>query len=99
VHCDGDDEGPPRRAIVLTLAAWAHICRRHPELAGYRREILLVVAAPSVVERDRRHRQRWRFYRAGLGPSRWLAVIVDFDFTDDPARIVTAHGFRKERPR
>lgn len=62
-----------------------------------RDDILQVVRAPDATTRDRRHAQRWRFYRLGLGPSRWLVVVVDF--TEDPARIVTAHGFRKEHPR
>lgn len=87
----------PARAIVLTPEGWAHIRRRHPELTGYRDDIVQVVAAPDATTRDRRYPQRWRFYRLGLGPSRWLAVVVDF--AEDPARIVTAHGFRKEHPR
>jgi hypothetical protein len=92
-----DAEQPPERAIRLTPTVWAHICRRHPELVEYRDDILLVVKAPEVTKRDRRFQHRWRFYRSRVGPSRWLAVVVDF--TEDPARIVTAHGFRKERPR
>jgi hypothetical protein len=72
-------------------------CDRHPEIATFREDILLVVTAPEATRRDRRYPARWRFYRSDLGPSRWLAVVVDF--TEDPARIVTAHGFRKEHPR
>lgn len=88
---------PPDGEILLTPAAWAHICRRHPELASFRDDILLAVSSPEKTTRDHRHAARWRFYRSGAGPSRWLAVVVDF--TEDPARIVTAHGFRKEHPR
>jgi hypothetical protein len=36
------------------------------------------------------------FYRHGVGPSRRLRAIVDFN--QSPARIVTAFGFRKEHP-
>lgn len=90
-------EGPPHGEIELTPATWAHIRRRHPEMACFRQEILTVARTPEVVRRDRRHRNRWRLYRSGVGPSRWLAVVVDF--TQEPARIVTAHGFRKEHPR
>ena len=88
---------PPACEIVLTPEAWAHNCRRHPELAERRDDVLTVVRASDVTTRDRRYPYRWRFYGLGVGPSRWLAVVVDF--TEDPARIVTAHGFRKERPR
>jgi len=66
-------------------------------MASYRDEILRVARMPAVARRDWRYRNRWRFYQSELGPSRWLAVVVDFD--QDPARIVTAHGFRKEHPR
>lgn len=92
-----ETDQPPERKIVLTPSAWAHICRRHPELATFRDDILRAVNAPEVTMRDDRHAARWRFYRSDAGPSRWLAVVVDFD--EDPARIVTAHGFRKEHPR
>ena len=92
-----DADQPPERQIVLTAHAWAHICDRHPELAAFRDDVLLAISAPETTTRDLRYPARWRFYRSGVGPSRWLAVVVDF--TEDPARIVTAHGFRKEHPR
>jgi len=92
-----DTDQPPEREIALTPEAWAHICDRHPEVARFREDVLLTVSAPEATTRDRRYLARWRFYRSGVGPSRWLAVVVDF--TEDPARIVTAHGFRKEHPR
>jgi hypothetical protein len=92
-----ETDQPPEREIVLTPNAWAHICRRHPELAAFHDDILLVVNALEAIVRDHRYAARWRFYRPGVGPSRWLAVVVDF--AEDPARIVTAHGFRKEHPR
>ncbi len=88
---------PPEHEIVLTPEAWVHIYRRHPELAAFRDDILLAVTAPEMTTGDHRYPARWWFYRSGVGPSRWLAVVVDF--TEDPARIVTAHGFRKEHPR
>jgi hypothetical protein len=92
-----DTERPPERDITLTSEAWLHIWQRHPELIACRDDILLVTTAHEVATRDRRYPNRWRLYRSGVGPSRWLAVVVDF--TVDPARIVTAYGFRKERPR
>ena len=92
-----DSDQPPEREIVLTPNGWKHICRRHPELAAFHDDILLAVSAPETTTRDRRYPARWRLYRSGVGPSRWHAVVVDF--TEDPARIVTAHGFRKEHPR
>jgi hypothetical protein len=39
---------------------------------------------------------RERSWRRGLGPSRWLLVVVDFG--GQPARVVTAFGNRKDPP-
>jgi len=41
-------------------------------------------------------RERFYFYRFGLGPSRWLAVVVDY--STSPARVVTAFGHRFDPP-
>jgi hypothetical protein len=86
---------PSGDVVVLTAATWGHIVRQHPEMAIYRCEILETVASPHVMLADPEFR-RQRFYRSGVGPSRWLRAIVDFGHR--PAQIVTAFGFRKERP-
>ena len=39
---------------------------------------------------------RERYYGRGLGPSRWLFAVIDFN--EVPARIVTAYGHRKDPP-
>jgi len=80
-------------SIVLTASSWRHIYSRHPEMAGYLREVLETVVAPDVVCDDPRP-GRLRYYRLGIGPSKWLRAVVDFN--TEPARIVTAHGHRKE---
>jgi len=41
-----ETDRPPEREIVLTPNAWAHICRRHPELAAFRDDILRAADAP-----------------------------------------------------
>lgn len=59
-------------------------------------EIMLTATAPEIALDDPRP-GRMRHFRAKLGPSQWLRVIVDF--TQQPPRIVTAHGYRKEHPK
>ncbi len=86
---------PDGDAVVLTATAWRHISDEHPDIAPYRNEVLATIAEPDAVTSDPRP-GRQRFYRHGVGPSRWLRVIVDFN--RNPARVVTAFGFRKEHP-
>lgn len=86
---------PHGDVVELTSASWTHIVSSHPEMAIYRSEILETVASPHVIKDDP-ELKRQRFYRSGIGPSRWLRVIVDF--SHKPALIVTAFGFRKEHP-
>jgi hypothetical protein len=86
---------PEGDTVVLTATAWAHIADEHPDIAPFRDEVLETIAEPDAVADDPRP-GRQRFYRHGIGPSRWLRVIVDFN--QSPARVVTAFGFRKEHP-
>jgi hypothetical protein len=67
----------------------------HAELALYQDEIIATVRAPGHRSTDSRH-GRERYHRIGLGPSRWLFAVVNFNET--PARIVTAYGNRKDPP-
>lgn len=86
---------PAGQEVILTAASWRHIVNRHPEMAQYRDAVIEVISNPDAVLEDPRP-GRQRFYREGLGPSRLLRVIVDFN--QRPALIVTAHGYRKELP-
>jgi len=47
---------------------------------------------PSVITRDPR-RGRWRYWRAEVGPTRWLFVVVDWH--ESEPTVVTAYGKRK----
>jgi len=53
------------------------------------------VTAPEHVHPDPRP-QRERYWRQGLGPSRWLLAVIDLGTA--PAQIVTAYGNRKDPP-
>jgi len=86
---------PDGRRVVLDVAGWQHIADEHAELMPHREDILATVGAPHHRAPDPRP-ERERYWRRGLGPSRWLMVVVDFSAV--PARVVTAYGNRKDPP-
>lgn len=86
---------PDGRRVVLDDIGWRHIVEEHKELVADREAVLATVAAPDHRGSDPRP-GRERHWRRGLGPSRWLMVVVDY--VSVPARIVTAYGNRKDPP-
>jgi hypothetical protein len=86
---------PDGHRVELTIERWAHILDEHREMAAHRDALLATVAAPEHRSPDPRP-QRTRYWRRGLGPSRWLLAVIDFG--SDPARVVTAYGNRKDPP-
>ena len=78
---------PDGRRVVLTFARWRHIVERHPELAHQRVRILGAVEAPDRQLNGRRRDERW-FYGRGIGPSRYVKVVVHYE--GDHGRIATA---------
>jgi hypothetical protein len=64
-------------------------------MAAHRDAVFATVTQPQHRRPDSRT-SRERYWRRGLGPSRWLLVVVDF--SSQPARIVTAYGNRKDPP-
>ena len=85
---------PDGRLVELPARVWrSKILRDHPELVGWHAEVLATVQAPDHIEPDPLP-QRRRFYRRGLGPSRWLLVVVTYE--QNPARIITALANRKD---
>ena len=91
----GEAVDPDGRGVVLDLAGWQHIVDEHGELAPHREAVLATVAAPDHRGSDPRP-GRERYWRHGLGPSRWLMVVVDYESM--PARVVTAYGNRRDPP-
>ena len=87
---------PDGRAVVLTHEAWFHITLGHPEMARYESEIMETITNPTDRTSDTRP-GRERYFADGVGPSRFLGVVVDFN--DDPGQgeVVTAFGHRNER--
>jgi hypothetical protein len=86
---------PDGRRVVLDAGGWTHIVAEHAEMVVHRDAVLATVAKPQHRRPDARP-SRERFWRRGLGPSRWLLMVVDFGM--QPARVVTAYGNRKDPP-
>ncbi len=89
-----DSEG---RHVVLLTRIWAEkITVDHPELRDHLDDVVNTVAAPDHAEADPRV-GRARYYRRGVGPSRWLLVVVSFE--QEPGRVITALATRKDPKR
>jgi len=86
---------PQGRAVVLPHGTWyGKIALHHPEVTLYLEAILRTVNSPDHAVRDQRHATRIRYYARGVGPSRWLMVVVSYE--QRPARIVSAFATRKD---
>jgi hypothetical protein len=90
-----EENDPDGRRVVLDVEGWRHIVGEHIEMARHQAAVMSAVARPDHRDEDRRP-LRERFWRRGLGPSRWLFVVVDFG--ESPARVVTAFGRRDDPP-
>jgi hypothetical protein len=84
---------PEGRIVVLDAEGWAHILGEHLEMSAHQMAIMATIAHP-----DHRRPDPWsgriRHYRRGIGPSRWLLVVIDFG--EVPGRVVTAFRNRRD---
>lgn len=79
---------PDGREVVFDDASYRHLEERRAALLEHVDLILATVALPDYRAPDREP-GRERFFRRNIvDPGRWLRVVVDF--SDVPARIVTA---------
>ena len=83
---------PDGREVVLTAGRWQHITSGHPELGGLQHATLDAVRRPGRHLREARPAEDW-YYAAGVGPSRWLKVVVTY--AQGRGLIVTAFARRR----
>jgi hypothetical protein len=69
---------PEGRLVELTNERWAHIVGGHPELAPHLIAVVGAVRAPTHRRAGPRDGEEW-FYLEGVGPSRFLKVVVAYD--------------------
>jgi hypothetical protein len=86
---------PDGERVVLHARVWEDkVVRDHPEVAVCKADALRAVAAPDHDAPDAGWADRRRFYLRGVGPSRWLLVIVSYE--QRPARIISVFANRKD---
>lgn len=86
---------PAGARVVLEDGLWREkIIRDHPEVESHREDALRTVSTPDHVAPDPSFEARKRYYARGVGPSRWLLVVVSYEQT--PARIVSVFANRKD---
>lgn len=86
---------PDGARIVLDERVWNEkIVRDHPEVALHKNDAMRAVSTPDHVAADPDSAGRKRFYLRGVGPSRWLLVVVSYEQT--PARIISVFANRKD---
>jgi hypothetical protein len=91
----GESIDPDGMPVVLLGRVWhAKVLRHHPEMKSHADIVLRAVAAPDHAAADPVYENRRRYYLRGVGPSRWLMVIVSYEQV--PARIISAFGNRKD---
>jgi len=83
---------PDGQRVVLTLDRWRHIAVEHSELGDIRKALLRTIAEPHRRIRGRVPGEEW-FYRQGIGPTRWVRVVVHYG--PEGGRIVTAFPRRR----
>ena len=82
---------PDGRRVALGEATWTHIVVEHDDLGCSPRDILRAVEDPGRRIHGREPHEEW-FYAPGIGPSRWVKVVVHYE--GDVGRIVTAFARR-----
>jgi hypothetical protein len=82
---------PAGRTVALTDRVWAHVVAEHAEMRGQLDAVLTALKAPDHYEVDL-FPGRERYFKRGVGPDRWLRVVVQF--CNDHAAVVTAFGQR-----
>lgn len=63
---------------MLLERHWAHIVDKHRDLGVEPHVITDAVAAPDQRVSGSEDGEEW-FYRRGIGPSRWLKVVVHYE--------------------
>jgi hypothetical protein len=83
--------------VVLLARIWREkVLLEHTELATFTDDVLRAVTSAEHVEVDPVYPERRRYFASGIGPSRWLLVVVSYEQV--PARIISAFGHRKDPP-
>ncbi len=64
--------------MVLDEAQWGYILFGHDEMIDHLEAIQATIAIPDYREPDPNNVGRERLFRRGVGPDRWMRVVVEF---------------------
>jgi len=93
----GEARDPDGKRVVVPRLLWEEkLLRDHPEVGPHLADVLRTVGEPDHVAVDPVYERRRRYYLQDAGPSRWLLVVVSYE--QEPARVITAFGNRKDPP-
>ncbi len=81
---------PDGRTVEITNLGWRHVCE-HGEMTTHFDAIKETITHPIHTEPDVRP-GRVRYYSQGLGPTRWLRVVISYESNPDVGILVTAFG-------
>lgn len=91
----GEAKDPAGVRVVIPAELWREkILRGHPELASHLDDVVRAIAEPDQILDDPVYEHRRRHYLRGVGPSRWLLVVLSYE--QEPARVISAFGIRKD---
>jgi len=68
------------RRVRVPDRAFRKIADSHHDVAHLsRRDLLIAIASADISLPDPERPQRHRYFHAGMGPSRWICVVVEYD--------------------
>ncbi len=85
---------PLGRTVHLTPKTWNHIAYGHPQISSNLDDVMRAVEAPTKLSLGRTPDEAW-FYLEGIGPSKWLKVVVAYD-EKSTGKVITAFPTRKD---
>lgn len=81
------------RTVVLTQERWDHVLRGHRQMEGLELAVMRVVENPEMKLKGN-YEGAEKLYAQGLGPAKWLAVVVAYSGLQ--GQVITAYPHTKE---
>lgn len=85
---------PLGRKVSLPTRSWNHIAYGHPQISSNRDDVIRAIKAPTIWCPGHKPDQAW-FYLEGIGPSKWLKVVVAYD-EKSTGKVITAFPTRRD---
>lgn len=83
---------PDGRRVVLTEERWRHIKRRHPDISRCLGDIMRAIREPDRRASGKKPFEEL-FYLEGVGPARWLQVVVHYEECEGRVKTAFPRGW------